>query len=396
MSTSVKGKQLPGSARSRVARLDDLQASTLTEFRKVDPHKFVRKLLLIAFLLVIFGVGVVNTQQSVKQICASLITLPPLICGAEALMKGRSRLKGLTRFLAFEIAALILLWMAVTAPTLVSQFCIGAMFAHGTELAHQALHKKGTGRLACDTPIGLVLCGATLVSFFSYQWTHLRHHKYNGTEKDRESFDYAYGLIDSPSGAWRLLGFVLHLTLAGHYVTAAKRIALAVIGRLRDRLLAAHPDMTPKVAVNVQREYQCHALLLLAAVVATAAFQTTLLVDLWLIPMLVGWGPAHSLIETTEHWHCDVPNPNVFRNTRSIKAGLFACWYTNFNNCHVGHHHDMSVPADKLPEFETALAGANEFGHWEESYPAFYARFLRHLWVGPSVAAPVATDPSAA
>lgn len=390
MNASVKVKQAPGSARPQTQGREDLPAEDHKKFRKVRPYVFVLKLLLMVALIAAFGVGVVATDRAVKQAAACLITLAPLICGVEVLVKSRStlrnRLKGLAAFLAFGLVAMVFLLAAFAAPTFVCRFGIGAMIAHGLELAHQALHKRGTGKLAYDTPIGLVLCGVSFVSFHYYLWSHLRHHRLNGTEKDRESFDYAYDLIDSPSKVRRLWGLFLHLTLLGHYTTAVKRMALAALGLLRGRLLAAHKDMSPEVASRVEREYQCHLLLFLAAVAVSLAFQTTLLVQLWLIPVLLGWGPAHSLIETTEHWHCDVPNPNVFCNTRSLRAGLFARWYTNHNNCHVGHHRDMSVPMDQLPAFEAMLAESNNFRHMEESYPAFYARFLCHVWTGHSAA----------
>jgi fatty acid desaturase len=73
----------------------------------------------------------------------------------------------------------------------------------------------------------------------------------------------------------------------------------------------------------------------------------------------------------------------VFLNTRSLLAGRFAQWITNYNNCHVGHHHDMSVPVEMLPAFERLISQTNPLRHWEDSYPAFYRRFLRHVWYGP-------------
>ncbi len=144
--------------------------------------------------------------------------------------------------------------------------------------------------------------------------------------------------------------------------------------------------MGAKVAKRIEREYQVHLLLVLAVIVLSLCFQTTLILKLWIIPILVGWGPCHSLIETTEHWHTERPNEDVFRNTSSLRAGLFAQWYTNWNNCHVGHHHDMSVPADSLPAYEAKLAESNNFSFMEESYPTFYRRFFRHIWTGKCAA----------
>lgn len=383
MIPSAKAKRTPGMSRHEDPRKRPLRKVDPNEFRKIAPRVFIGKITLMSALLAVFGLGVISANSSVKLACAALTALPPLACGVEWLVTGRrSWLKALTQLVTMTIASLTLLTVAVVAPTLSCQFAIGAMLAHGTELAHQALHKTGTGKASIDRPIGFILCGATLVSFTYYLWSHLRHHKYNGTENDRESFAYAYELLDSPSRSWRLIGFIMHVTLVGHYFLAVRRLALAVGGQLRRRLVAEHPDMSDRVAEKIQRESRVQALILSGVALASVAFHTTAPLMLWIIPLLIGWGPVHSLVELTEHWDCDIPNADVFHNTRSLQATLFARWFTNFNNCHVGHHHDMSVPADNLPAYEKALAASNEFRHIEDSYPRFYLRFLRQLWTG--------------
>lgn len=356
------------------------------QFRKVKARTFLLKLAVMATLIAIFSVGVVSTNVTVKQSSAALIALPALLCGGEALIAKGRRFEMLVQFFTYAMLALLLLCAAQFSPTLTCQFAIGALLAHGTQLAHQALHKTGVGKAAADTPIGLVLSGLTFASFGYYAWNHLRHHKHNGSEQDRESFAYGYALIESSSRRKRLLGLALHLSMAGHYLVAASRIVLAVRGRLQERLLQDHADMPVATARRVEREYQYQALVLFIAVAVSVSLRTTILIDLWLAPVLIGWGPAQSLIETTEHWHCDVPNVDVFQNTRSLKAGVFARWYTNFNNCHVGHHHDMSVPIDMLPAYEALLAETENFRHLEESYPTFYRRFFRYVWNGAPAA----------
>ncbi|MFN6106705.1 MAG: fatty acid desaturase [Planctomycetaceae bacterium] len=349
-----------------------------SDFRRVRPQWFLIKLMVLLGLLLVCSYGVLSTTPAMKFACASLLAAAPLSCAAESWAKHSRR-----QSLAYLLLALLGLWFCRLAPTFACQFGIGVMLAHGTQLAHQALHKSGTGRKAFDTPIGLLLCGVTGVSFHYYRWSHLRHHKHNGTERDRESFAYGYSLLESPSRWRRCLGLLLHLSMAAHYAVVARRVGLAMSGRLAKNLLRQHPDMPRQTAYDIESETRWQVGLLLVVLVASIVIPHDLLIRLWLVPMLFGWGPAQSLIESTEHWHCDLPSSNVFLNTRSLLAGRFAQWITNYNNCHVGHHHDMSVPVEMLPAFERLISQTNPLRHWEDSYPAFYRRFLRHVWYGP-------------
>lgn len=387
MSLFVKTNRRPGKARpDSGAQVSEIHK----RFRIVRPWVFVRKVSAMTILVMAFGVGVAASSVFVKQAIAALICVAPLWCAVEMIAKTRSqwaeRTKAIGGAVGCVLVAMSLFSLALAIPTLVCQYCIGAMLAHGTELAHQALHRKGTGIRDVDWAIGVALCGASFMSFFRFMWTHMRHHKLNGTSHDRESFDYQYDLLNSPSRALRMRGLFMHLTLAGHYFPALERMWLALRGKLRNQLLGEHGDMPSAYADKIQSEcrYQCALLLVVGAV--SIYFQTALVLKLWLVPVLIGWGPVHSLIESTEHFGCDLPNADVFCNTRSLKASGFAQWFTNYNNCHVGHHWDMSVPADNLPEFEAMLAVSNRFRHLEPSYPAFYVRFVAKAWRGSALA----------
>jgi fatty acid desaturase len=122
--------------------------------------------------------------------------------------------------------------------------------------------------------------------------------------------------------------------------------------------------------------------LLGAALIVSLALRTDLVVQLWLIPMIIGWAPIHALIELPEHWKCDTSSTDARLNTRSIRAGTLARWYVN-NNCnHVGHHFDINIAMERLPDYESQLMAENPFRHFEESYPRFYYRFFRFLCTG--------------
>jgi fatty acid desaturase len=313
------------------ARADERSPENDTRrFRRVEPRRFLGKVLLLLLLLALTGAGTLRTHGAVR--------------------------------LGF-------------------QFLLALLLAHATELVHQCLHKTATGFGAWDRVFGILLGLPTLVSYYYYQFWHLWHHRKNGTVEDRESFGYAYNLLKSPSRHVRWLGFLLHLSMALHYRSAARRMCLAVRGRLQGELRREAPGMPGGVARKIQANYRLMAAGLLSSAGVSVLFRSTLLIDLWLIPLLL-WGPIHALIELPEHICCDFPGPDPRKNTRSLQAGWFMCWLTN-NNCnHVGHHSDMLVPMDKLVEYERHMLRRGRFKYMEKSYPSFYRRFLWFLWSG--------------
>jgi fatty acid desaturase len=257
---------------------------------------------------------------------------------------------------------------------------MGLLIAHATELVHQCLHRIASGRAPFDNVLGRLLGLPSGTSFWYYRWFHLWHHRFNGTEQDKESFGYTYQLMEAPSRLKRTWGFCRHLSMIGHYRTTLSRMWLAITGRLGRKLCQDTPEMNPSAAQKIQRDYQIMVVVLVSAIVLSLFFHTYILIELWLLPLLIVWGPVHALIELPEHWGCDRPSSDPFRNTRSIKASRLARWFTN-NNCnHVGHHYDMSVPMENLPAFEDALSSQHPFKFHDVSYGSFYLGFFGKLW----------------
>jgi fatty acid desaturase len=262
------------------------------------------------------------------------------------------------------------------------QWIIGVLFAHGVELVHQCLHKTASGRATIDHALGMVLGWPALVSFWHYLYFHWWHHRHNGTELDQESFGYAYEMLKSSARLTRLLGFAWHLSQIKHYLTAVSRMYLAARGQLHSKLKASTPEMPDRIARLIQRDFRIMACILVVTIAVSVVFQSTLLIQLWLIPLLLAYGPAHALIELPEHFECDHPTEDVLSNTRSIKAGRFMRWLTNGNNFHVEHHLDPSIPIENLSAFSEQLCRTEQLKHVEESYLRFYTRVCRHLWYG--------------
>jgi fatty acid desaturase len=295
--------------------------------RRVVPSVFVAKLAVLAALLGLSGFGVLATQ-------------------------------GLVR--------------------IILQICLGAVLAHATELIHQCLHRTATGTASRDQWLGMIIATPLGISFWRYLTDHFRHHK----DVTQESFSYNYQRMDSSSVLVRLIGFFLHVSMIDHFVQTLKWISYSTLGRTEEKLAKAGPLPTAIVVRKIRNDYLVMAGLLFLAIIATLAFRTDVLIQLWLIPMIIGWAPIHALIELPEHWKCETSSTNARLNTRSIRAGFIARWYVN-NNCnHVGHHQDLSVTMEKLPDYEAKLIEQEPFKYFEESYSRFYFRFFRYLFTG--------------
>lgn len=268
-------------------------------------------------------------------------------------------------------------WLSHGVMRIVLQVCLGAVFAHATELIHQCLHRTATGRASRDQFFGMVIATPLGISFWRYLHDHFRHHK----DVTQESFSYNYERMESRKMLVRLFGCLLHLSMLNHFAETLKWIGYALAGRVEQKLAASGSKPTEIIARRIHRDYLIMAGLLVAATIVTVAFRTDAVIQLWLIPM-IAWAPIHALIELPEHWKCDTSTTNPRLNTRSIRAGKLARWYVN-NNCnHIGHHYDLSVAMERLPQYESQLMAASPFVHFEQSYAKFYFHFFRYIFTG--------------
>jgi fatty acid desaturase len=265
-------------------------------------------------------------------------------------------------YLALVAVCIAVIALTGPLPSILASLVLGLIYAHGVELQHQALHNTGFASKGWNRFVGFLLGLPMLVSFSDYQHSHLRHHRLLGTADDREFFNYGYDRLTS------LKPLLRHLLMAGHYRDVARFIAASLLGRLK-------PDMKRETAVKIRSEYQWMAFFLAAAVAASIVFKTTLPLEIWFLPLLIAI-PAHALIELPEHWGQDHGVLDVRQNTRTIRAGALAYWYTNGNNYHIEHHWLPSVPNHRLADLHQRIDGEIEI----DSYPGFYRRFFAELY----------------
>ena len=254
------------------------------------------------------------------------------------------------------------------------QLVLAAVLAHGTELIHECIHRLATGREKVDRCLGSILGQTTFISFAYYRFSHLRHHRYVGTEQDRDSFSDHLDGLQSRCRRTRIRSLVRHLSMADHWCTAIRRLAAAAAGRLSREMVYEQPDMPPAVARKVQRDYRVMGAT--AVLSLCAACWGLPIVDMWLVPLAL-WTPIHAAIELPEHYACE-QTENIERNTRSIRGGRLATWLTNANCFHVGHHLRMDVPFHQLRDFESNRQSG--IVHQEPSYWAFYKRVVSDVF----------------
>jgi fatty acid desaturase len=241
---------------------------------------------------------------------------------------------------------------------------IGAMYAHLVELQHECLHEHAYNRRWCNRLIGY-LCGIPMFSsFWHYKYEHLRHHAYLGTPLNQEFFNYRFHGLDSVPGFAR---GCFHL---GRYLDVAKDIGRSVVGR-------PNPRVTKQVAAKkIRTEYLGFGLIVVGAAAFTVVAGSPLLLFTWVIPALLLAEPIHFLIELPEHFGLNTQtDPNVLANTRTVRAGRFAQWFTNSNDVHTAHHYHQGVPMAQVRRLHKVINDRIET--IDPSYWTFYRKVIK-------------------
>jgi fatty acid desaturase len=241
------------------------------------------------------------------------------------------------------------------------QLLLGVMFAHGLELQHQCLHGTGLGSAAGNRWMGRLVGAPMLVSYSHYRARHLRHHRYLGTDRDTEFFQYA------ALGDLSVRGLLASAFNVARYGTFARTVARAARGGRAE----AWTDPADEAAIR--REYLALGLLPLVVLGVSVATGTTLALVLWAVPLAFA-EPAHTLIELPEHIGCDTTSRDPLRNTRTIVGSRFSYWLTNGNNFHVEHHWKQHLPISELPVLHREIRDDIEVlvpGYW-----TFYRQIL--------------------
>lgn len=247
--------------------------------------------------------------------------------------------------LGIVLAALPSWWSQTIGVALVA-----LMFAHGIELEHQALHCTGTGKRRLDMALGFILGLPLLISVSHYQDRHLHHHQHVGTPDDSEFFQFSKDDNNRP------IRFIGNLLMIPHWRRVAQLVWASWTGGDIGRVYNANN------AKRIRRDYAALGLAVVLAAALVAIFHPFKLVLLLAFPVAAC---LHTLLELPEHWKCNKV-PSVLENTRTVRAGRLATWFTNGNNYHVEHHLAPALRPEMLPTFHARIS--SRIVHHNDSY----------------------------
>lgn len=265
------------------------------------------------------------------------------------------------------IGAVLAMTDAVAA-RIAGYLLLAAMFVHAVELQHQVLHHTAFVNQRPHRPVGVLLGLPMLVSYTHYRMRHLQHHKYLGTDRDTEFFQFDTRQDLTPL---RLIRAMFHY---GRWVKAARDCLRSYAGTWQPDF-GQVPD---KMVARIRAEYRVLGAVVVAVVGLSVATGSTAAVHLWLIPVLLA-EPVHFLIELPEHIFCENETQDVLRNTRTITGSRFSTWFTNGNNLHVEHHTRMTVPMQGLAKMHPDMAPREQYlcgTYWD-----FYQTVLHRVFV---------------
>ena len=266
----------------------------------------------------------------------------------------RSDRKGLAR-LAGHLAALgatgsLIAFEAPGWPVLLLPHGILLVFLFC--LLHEAVH---------GTPFrsgwlnGAAARGVGFLIFLPPAWFrhfHMAHHRH--THDPARDPELARPLSRSKAGlAWHIAG-------GAYWVREGRMLFVNAAGRNRDAFVP------PAARRAVAREARLFLLLYAGAAALSAQLGTTVLLWLWLLPLVLGQ-PFLRLYLLTEHTGC--PHvPDMLQNTRTTFTNPLVRFFAWNMPYHTEHHVHPTVPFHRLPAFHRVLR--DELRVTANGYPA--------------------------
>jgi fatty acid desaturase len=232
---------------------------------------------------------------------------------------------------------------------LILQLLLGITFAHGLELQHECLHQNFSRSKIFNRFFGFLFGAPMLVSYTHYRVQHLHHHKYLGTEKNAEIFDYDESSLES---------FNKLFVRAWNFARVP-----TFFSTLFKFMKGKYPEVfsTDKAKKDVLIEYLVLVTIFLT-LFSISVFDVSLIpLKIWFIPWLVFGELFHFLIELPEHLYCKKTTTDVFLNTRSIETNPIISYITNGNNYHVEHHLYPSVAVHNLEKVHHTIRPKIEY-----------------------------------
>ena len=256
----------------------------------------------------------------------------------------RSNAKGLA-----QLAGHFCLLFASGAAVLISDHgtvYAAALFAHGAVLIflfaplHESIHRTAFESRRLNDLLAR-FCGFVLLLPAGYfRAFHFQHHRFtHDPERDPE---LAAPDIDGPAA------YFWHVSGIPYWRQALTTMVRHSLGRVEEDFIAARqkPEM--------MWEARAHLALYGALLAGSAGIGSTLLLDLWVLPVLAGQ-PLLRLFLLAEHSGCP-RNADMLVNSRTTQSNAVLRWLSWNMNRHSAHHAYPALPFHALPEADHLLA----------------------------------------
>ncbi len=223
-------------------------------------------------------------------------------------------------------------------------------------LEHEATHRTPFRTVWLNDAAGRAAGFLLLLPFEWFRYFHLAHHRWTNIEgKDPE-------LAGKPILTAR--DWVWHVSGVPYWASEVRLMLALVSGRVRDEVL---PESARPRAVREARIMAAGY-----AVVALTLLWSTVLLWVWIVPVLLGQ-PALRLYLLAEHGDCPRV-ANLFENTRTTFTNRLVRWLAWNMPYHVEHHIWPAVPFHRLPEVHGLVR--TELQVTAEGYGAFTKGYL--------------------
>lgn len=263
-------------------------------------------------------------------------------------LSSKSNLPGAVRSLShFGAIALTgtLLWMVLNRYGVL--FALPLLLVQGYLVAflfmpvHEAAHKTVFRTRWLNSVLGHASSLTIMYPLEYYTLFHWDHHRFTqDPERDPELMFATVPTSDTQ----------LAIAYSG-IVYLFKRVRLMFRHALTGKVLV--PWIPENKRAMVVREARLYALVYLVLLIGSIALSSTLLLWVWLLPLVVGqWFLRPYLF--AEHTGCDHTR-SAFENTRTTYTGRLMKWFTWNMPFHVEHHAYPSVPFHALPKLNAIV-----------------------------------------
>jgi fatty acid desaturase len=201
---------------------------------------------------------------------------------------------------------------------------------------HEAAHKTVFRTKFANTVLGQLSSLTIMYPYEYYTLFHWDHHRFTqDPERDPELMFATVPVSDTQ----------LAIAYSG-IVYLFKRTRLMFRHALTGKVVV--PWIPENKRAMVVLEARCYVAVYALLLIASVALSSTLLLWVWLIPLVVGqWFLRPYLF--AEHTGCDHTR-SAFENTRTTYTGQLMKWFTWNMPFHVEHHAYPSVPFHALPK----------------------------------------------